>query len=305
MPDPAQVLRAAEERLFALHALPYDCRMVELRDPALQVAVRFAGEGAPLLLVHGSGMCAATWAPLMEHLPGRRLIAVDLPGFGLSDRHSYAGRSLRRHAVAQLTSILDALDIASATLAGTSLGAMWSLCLAVDAPERVDGLVALGVPAVCLPGMKGDTYFRLMTTPVLGSIVARAPKPKTVAQVRRAMRDVLGDQAIAATSDEFFEVVRAGMTAPGWSESMRTHLTLAMRRGRPRPENFLTDRELAGISSRVDFIWGASDVYGPPSIGERAAAVMPDARLHVLPGGHAPFLDDPQRCGRITLTGSD
>ena len=33
-----------------------------------------------------------------------------------------------------------------------------------------------------------------------------------------------------------------------------------------------------------------------PKVGERAVALMPDARLEVLPGGHAPFLDDPERC---------
>ena len=54
-----------------------------------------AGDGPPVVLVHGSGMSGSTWAPLMPYLPANRLIAVDLPGFGLSDPFDYSGRSLR------------------------------------------------------------------------------------------------------------------------------------------------------------------------------------------------------------------
>ena len=47
------------------------------------------------------------------------------------------------------------------------------------------------------------------------------------------------------------------------------------------------------------FIFGDADVSDGPEVGERAASLMPDARLDVLPGGHAPFLDDPGRCAEL------
>jgi pimeloyl-ACP methyl ester carboxylesterase len=80
---------------------------------------------------------------------------------------------------------------------------------------------------------------------------------------------------------------------------MRTHLNLAMRAGRPRPENVFTDDELRTIATPVRFVWGDGDVYGPPEIGQRAAQLMGDASVEVLPGGHAPFLDDPERCAAL------
>jgi pimeloyl-ACP methyl ester carboxylesterase len=46
-------------------------------------------------------------------------------------------------------------------------------------------------------------------------------------------------------------------------------------------------------------IWGDEDPYGSPEIGRRAAALIPGAQLEVLPGRHAPFLDDPERCGAL------
>ncbi len=93
---------------------------------------------------------------------------------------------MREHAVAQLTSLLDALEIERARLVGTSLGAMWALCLALDVPARVESIVALGVPAVCLPGMRGNAYFKIMTTPGIGRLIARVPPPGSVLDVSEA-----------------------------------------------------------------------------------------------------------------------
>lgn len=60
-------------------------RRERLTDPPLAVRVLEASDGPPLILVHGSGMSASTWAPLMPYLQAHRLIAFDLPGFGTSD----------------------------------------------------------------------------------------------------------------------------------------------------------------------------------------------------------------------------
>lgn len=46
-------------------------------------------------------------------------------------------------------------------------------------------------------------------------------------------------------------------------------------------------------------IWGDHDPYGRPEIGARAAALIPDAQLEVIPGRHASLLDDPARCGAL------
>jgi pimeloyl-[acyl-carrier protein] methyl ester esterase len=80
---------------------------------------------------------------------------------------------------------------------------------------------------------------------------------------------------------------------------MWSHLNLAMRFGRARPGNVLGDDELRSIETPVQLIWGDGDVYGGPEIGERAAALLPDARLEVIEGGHAPFLDEPERCAEL------
>ena len=296
---PAAAFEAAERRLFAACAMQVASRRIRLADPPLAVRVLEAGDGPPLLLVHGSGMSASTWAPLLPHLAGHRLIAVDLPGFGLSDAFDYAGRSLREHAVAQLTSLLDALDLERLPVIGTSLGGMWALCLAVDAPDRITALVSLGVPAVALPGMHGDPAFTLLSTPGVRHVLARIGSP-SVAVTRRALaRGAIGPRAAELAPEGFFDVVHEGMRQRGYRTAMLSHMWLALRLGRPRPQNFLSDAELQSISAPVLMIWGDDDPYGSPEVGRRAAALISDAQLVVIPGRHAPFLDDPQRCGAL------
>lgn len=300
MSDAGQRVRAAEQRLFDRYGLSVDSRTVELADPALRVRVLEAGDpdGEPLVLVHGSGMLGSTWAPMLPGLLAWRLLAVDLPGFGLSDRYDYSVRSLRRHAVAQLESLLDALDLAQAPLVGTSLGAMWALSLALERPERVSSVVSIGVPAVALPGMHGDPGFTAMTLPVVGAVVSRLTPP-TTGTARRAMLAAIGRPGVDRTPDEWFDVVRLGMRVPGHRVAMRSHLLLALRSGRPLPGNAFTDGELEGMQTPVLFVWGEDDAYGKPEIGRRAAGLMPRARLVIMPGGHAPFLDDPERCAAL------
>ncbi len=289
----------AERRLFAACGVQVEGRRVCLADPPVAVRVIEAGDGPPLVLVHGSGMSASTWAPLMPYLKGYRLIAFDLPGFGLSGAFDYSGRPLRSHAVAQLTSLLDALELERVPIVGTSLGGMWALCLAVAAPGRVAAVGSLGVPAVALPGMHGDPAFTALSTPFLRQIVARIGSPSVAVTRRTLAGGVIGPRAAARAPEGFFEVVHEGIRQPGFRTAMLTHMQLALRFGRPRPENFLSYTELRQLAMPVLMIWGDEDPYGGPEIGRRACDLIPNGRLEVIPGRHAPFLDDHERCGAL------
>jgi 2-hydroxy-6-oxonona-2,4-dienedioate hydrolase len=297
--DRSAAFEQAERQLFQACGVHVTSRRVRLADPPVAVRVLETGDGPPLVLVHGSGMSASTWAPLMPHLGAYRLIACDLPGFGLSDPFDYRGRALREHAVAQLTSLLDALALERVPIVGTSLGGMWALSMAVAAPGRVTALASLGVPAVVLPGMHGDPFFTALSTPGLRHLVARIGSPSVAITRRSLAGGAVGRRAAELAPDGFFEVVHEGMRQPGFRTAMLSHMWLAMRLGRPRPENFLSDAELARIAAPVLMIWGDEDPYGGPDIGRRAAQIIPTASLEVIPGRHAPFLDDPARCGAL------
>lgn len=82
-----------------------------------------AGAGEPLLLVHGVGMRLEAWAPQMAALSARhRVIAVDMPGHGESDRLASGARLA--DFVAWLGAFLDDLSLEDVSLAGHSMGAL-------------------------------------------------------------------------------------------------------------------------------------------------------------------------------------
>ena len=63
----------------------------------------------------------------------------------------------------------------------------------------------------------------------------------------------------------------------------------------------LTAKQLARIMQPTLMFWGENDPFGPVEIGERMANVMPNAQLHVVGGGHAPWLTQYERIGPIAL----
>jgi len=267
-----RALQEAERRLFDRFGIAVESRDVRLADPPLRVRVLESGTGPPLILIHGSGMTAATWAPLMPHLSGRRLLALDLPGFGLSDPYDYSGRPLRSHAVAQLRSLLDALELEQADIVGTSLGGMWALNLAAAHPRRVRAVVSIGAPAVALPGTRRDPMFTMITTPGIGGLAVRL-RPPTTGSARRGLVRALGKAAVARTPDEWFEVTRLSMGVPGWSRAMRSHMCLALRVGRPRPENPSVTRSCGGWRRRCS----SSGVTATGTAGLRWGVARPSS----------------------------
>src|SRR5215213_2110883 len=112
-----------------------------------------AGDGPPVVHLHGNNTSSLSHLMLLEHLTGVRSFLVDRPGFGLSDPETFPRRTFRDHAVRFVTKVLDELGLDAAVLAGASGGGTWAVWYALDHPERVRGLVMLGsVPL--LPGAR-------------------------------------------------------------------------------------------------------------------------------------------------------
>jgi pimeloyl-ACP methyl ester carboxylesterase len=120
-------LERAEAQTFTHYRVAVDPAFLSLTDPEVTVRVLRCGEGPPAVLLHGGGMTAAVWAPLLPHLPGRSLYLLDLPGCGLSDPFDYTGVDVVAHQQAFVGSLLDALGLSQTALIGSSLGGMYAL----------------------------------------------------------------------------------------------------------------------------------------------------------------------------------
>ncbi|MEO3788416.1 alpha/beta fold hydrolase [Actinocorallia sp. B10E7] len=106
-----------------------------------------AGEGHPVVLLHGSGPGATGWNNFRDNIGplarDHRVIAVDMPGWGRSDTQT--DETGRDH-IATLVEFLDELGIERAALVGNSMGGVTSISTAIRHPERVSHLVTMGAP---------------------------------------------------------------------------------------------------------------------------------------------------------------
>lgn len=107
-----------------------------------------AGEGHPIVLLHGSGPGATGWSNFKDNIgplaETNRVLAVDMPGWGQSDTQTDEGG---RDHPANLVALLDHLGIEKAALVGNSMGGMTSVMTTIRFPERVSHLVTMGSPA--------------------------------------------------------------------------------------------------------------------------------------------------------------
>ncbi len=140
--------RLPPERFFPADDPGFSARHVTTAEGWRLRVVEAAGpgsDGPPLLLLHGWGCSAATWRRLMPRLAerGHRVLALDLPGHGLSDkpvqRHHYTREAL----AVQVLQAMDALAIDAAVLVGHSMGGAIVREVACAAPSRVAGAAFL------------------------------------------------------------------------------------------------------------------------------------------------------------------
>lgn len=111
-----------------------------------------AGEGHPLVLVHGGGPGASGWSNYNPNIPYLsqhfRVLAVDLPGWGQSQPVVYE----QRDNSGALAEFLETLGIAKAAVVGNSMGGASVIRLAYERPDLVSHLITMGSPSG-VPGL--------------------------------------------------------------------------------------------------------------------------------------------------------
>lgn len=249
------------------------------------------GEGTPILLVHGMGSNADTWADLPQRLSARgfRALAVDLPGHGESSRGpgDYSLGSL----ASTLRDLLDHLGIERVHLVGHSLGGGVSLQFMYQFPNRVDLLVLESSG-----GLGVETFAALRAASLPGSelVIKWAINDKTL---RGAAW--LGERLDRVGISPHVLSPRALETVSWLSEPDRRSAFLATLRSVVKPSGQAVsalDKLHLLEGSRVLIVWGDKDPMIPMKHGHDAHAALEGSRLVIFPGAaHEPHLHDPDR----------
>jgi pimeloyl-ACP methyl ester carboxylesterase len=271
----------SEVRLFDKLGLTPSVETVEVQGGRARALI--TGQGAPVVLLPGGGMPAAAWLPLMRGLHGFQLIALELPGFGLSSPVHLTADRLHAQAVSWLAAALDGFGLEQPAVIANSMGALWTFWLALDRPERAASIVTIGCPALIL-GTSAPAPMRVISNPVLGRLLMslRKPSPQHVQADLEGMGIDLGelpelrDLAVALHELPWFR--------SAWLELLHAALTL---RGARAP-HVVSPGQLCRIRQPCCLIWGDKDPFGTVTVGQTVAKLIPRAELHVLDGGHAP-----------------
>lgn len=248
-------------------------RRVVLAD-GVGLAVQEQGAGTPVVMLHAWGETRRSFDRLVELLPADvRVLALDQRGVGDSDKPSVGYRLA--DAAADVVGLLDALDLPTAWLVGSSSGGYAAQRMALDHPERLLGLVLVGAPR-SLAGL--DPF---------GDILEDFHEPVTADDIK-----VLNERLAfpASIPREFMEVQdAAALTIP-------RHVWLAGYRGlveAPAPTETGTIRVPTLLLSGAD-----DDLLGPAD-ASRLAASIPGAQQRLYEGtGHFVLWERPEWVAR-------
>ena len=292
--DPRVVAaRNAEQQLFAFYGLEASTRFVHLPRFGIRIRVTEIGSGKPVLIVPGNTGDVFPLAPLMAELLGRRIIAVNRPGGGMSEGMDHCTVvDFRKFAVETLSSVLDALELESVPIVAHSIGGHWSVWLALDRPERVTALTLLGVPGNLI-STGPPLALRLLSVPGLNRLlfgivmlaVSRRHSSETSTSVSAAM---------AACRYHFQRL-------PHYRLSTLSLMERTNRLRGSRPEITLSAEQLKRVQQPTMFLWGTNDPFGSSETGRHIAQLLPCSEFHAIQGaGHLPWLSNLAECGRLT-----
>ena len=275
------------ETLVARWALP-PSDFVEVKG--LLVHLRDEGprdDATPLLLLHGTGASLHTWDGWAAALtPRRRVIRIDLPGFGLTGPFSgsYAADDYRGDTYARFVlDLLDALRIPRASIGGNSLGGEVAWRAVSLAPQRFDRLILVDATGYASVPDELPIGLQLARIPLLNRLGEHL-LPRAV--VAASLRSVYGDPSriSEALVERYFELALR--------EGNRRALRLRMQ----QLEMGAHAERIKTLSLPTLVLWGGRDRLVPPSTAERFASDFRGAQRVMFDTlGHVPQEEDPTR----------
>lgn len=257
-----------------------------------------AGSGPPLLLLHGIGNSAQTWASVIDRLAEHHtVIAPDLLGHGASDKPR-ADYSIAAYANG-MRDLLTVLDVERATVVGHSLGGGIALQFAYQFPEFVERLVLVGSGGL---GPEMSASLRLASLPGAEAVIrllSAASGP--VRFGLRAVDTVAALLGVTPVRDlaEMGEAVLALRDVEARTAFLRTLRGVADTHGQ-----LITAVDRLYLANAVPMlvVWGSRDPIVPSAHAEAVRRLVPTARVEVFEGaGHWPHLDAPDRFCDVLL----
>ncbi len=277
--------------MVALHDSEVQYTTVNTPAGPLRLAVMDQGKGRPILLLHGFATSSFTWQAIVPELAkNHRVIAVDLRGFGASDKPLDDHYSIFDQADA-IEAFIEQENLKDLTIVGHSFGGGVALALALKSGEqrhpRIRNLVLIDSIAYKQPI---PIFFRLLQIPMLGEVsMALVPPEVQAAQGLRLAyydRDKITARAVAEYANTLY--------SPAAKHALTKTIEQIV------PPNI---EEISGRYKTIKFptlvVWCKDDKVVPVFFGHRLKADIPPSELVVFADcGHMPQEEKPQDTAR-------
>ena len=256
-----------------------------LRTGAFDSNVLQAGQGAPVLLLHGSGPGVSAWANWRLVLPAlartRRVIAPDMVGFGYSERPAGIVYGMDTW-VRQAIDLLDALAVERCDLVGNSFGGALALALAIRHPHRVRRLVLMGSVGVPFEITRG-----------LDAVWGYQPSLANM----RALLDVFAyDRSLV--NDELARLRYEASIRPGFQESFAAMFPAPRQRWVDAMAS--AESDIRALPHETLLIHGREDQVIPLANSLTLSAWIANSQLHVFGHcGHWTQIEQSARFNRL------
>jgi pimeloyl-ACP methyl ester carboxylesterase len=246
----------------------------------MRIAYVEQGQGAPLVLVHGQFGDHLDWEPVIAPLARHfRVIAVDLPGFGDSDKpdREYDADFL----TGSLHGLLKTLGIRRSILAGNSFGGQIAILYTLRYPDEVSRLILADSGGFReVTSAEKQFYTQRLSPEFLAGLTPETQRPlfaPIFAKQGEIRERYLNKQDAKLKREDF----------PAYARSLARCIALAL-------DLYLLER-LPEIKAPVLVLWGDRDFVLPVEQARKAMEKLRRGKLKVFEGcGHAPQLDCPQ-----------
>lgn len=228
-----------------------------------------AGDGPPVIFLHGGGPGASGWSNygqsnLPAFAPHFRTILVDQPGFGKSGLPVIDRPRWEVNAIA-LEALVDELGIDKVSLVGNSMGGGVALYYALRNPDRVDRLVLMGA-------VYGAPFMFSSFPPAGLKVVFEAFADPSAANLRRMYDAMLFDSSVISD-----DMLQARAEAAAASRAQRESFLADAKKGIPVSVDLTGD--LPKISAPTMILHGRNDSVVPYEQSLRLVSGIPDSRL--------------------------
>jgi 2-hydroxy-6-oxonona-2,4-dienedioate hydrolase len=286
--------RRAEQELFAFYGLDAKEHYVLLQDQGIKIRVLEIGSGEPLVIVPGNTGDAFPLASLMAELKGRRIIAINRPGGGLSEGMDHNAVNIREFAVKTLDIVLESFSLENVDVVAHSMGAHWSLWLAMDRPQRVRSLTLLGNPGNVMKG-NAPLLLRLIAKPPLNKLFFRLLIPSDKYKALRSLKTMgHSNETISRLPQAFADCYFYFRRLPHYLISAISLLENTAPK--------IDAQQLKKVLQPTMLILGTRDNFASVETGKSIVAALPNGTFHAIYGaGHLPWLEDPAACAQLIL----